>query len=474
MLFNSLEFLIFFPSVLLLYFLLPHAYRWILLLGASCLFYMFFIPKYILILFVTIIIDYFAGIYIARSEGRKKKVWLIASIISTCVVLIVFKYFNFFIDNINTVFTIAGNPLHLRHWDIILPIGLSFHTFQSLSYVVEVYRGNQKPEKHFGIYSLYVMFFPQLVAGPIERPQNILHQFYEKHQFSYANLSQGLRMMIWGFFKKVVIADNLGQIIDPVFSAPHTLSAGWLALGSALFAIQIYCDFSGYSDIAIGSAKTMGYTLMENFRFPYISKSIREFWSRWHISLSTWFRDYVYIPLGGNRVSETRKSVNLASVFALSGFWHGANWTFIIWGALHGIYLVIESFLKKTFPSVGSHFIFKIFAPVLIFVLVTLGWIFFRANSVHDANAVIYRIFTKADQIGNLPDALKNIHETYLYFLLALTAFFMATDVYMSKLSRNELPIPFKNANMIFNAIVIAMIAIFGFWGKVQFIYFQF
>jgi D-alanyl-lipoteichoic acid acyltransferase DltB (MBOAT superfamily) len=318
------------------------------------------------------------------------------------------------------------------------------------------------------------MFFPQLVAGPIERPQNILHQFYEKHQFSYANLSQGLRMMIWGFFKKVVIADNLGQIIDPVFSAPHTLSAGWLALGSALFAIQIYCDFSGYSDIAIGSAKTMGYTLMENFRFPYISKSIREFWSRWHISLSTWFRDYVYIPLGGNRVSETRKSVNLASVFALSGFWHGANWTFIIWGALHGIYLVIESFLKKTFPSVGSHSIFKIFAPVLIFVLVTVGWIFFRANSVYDANAVIYRIFTKADQIGNLPDALKNIHETYLYFLLALTAFFMATDVYMSKLSRNELPIPFKNANMIFNAIVIAMIAIFGFWGKVQFIYFQF
>ncbi len=474
MLFNSLEFLIFFPSVLLLYFLLPHAYRWILLLGASCLFYMFFIPKYILILFVTIIIDYFAGIYIARNEGRRKKIWLVASIISTCVVLIVFKYFNFFIDNINTVFTVAGKPLHLRHWDIILPIGLSFHTFQSLSYVVEVYRGNQKPETHFGIYSLYVMFFPQLVAGPIERPQNILHQFYEKHQFSYANLSQGLRMMIWGFFKKVVIADNLGQIIDPVFSAPHTLNAGWLALGSALFAIQIYCDFSGYSDIAIGSAKTMGYTLMENFRFPYISQSIREFWSRWHISLSTWFRDYVYIPMGGNRVSETRKSVNLASVFALSGFWHGANWTFIIWGALHGIYLVIEGRIKNHLPPLPQTRLTRIFITAFIFVLVTIGWVFFRANSVSDALSMLYRISIWAPLQGDLPLALSNIHPYYLNFLMGVTICFLAFDVYMSKLSRNEKPAPFKQANMILNALVIALIALFGFWGKVQFIYFQF
>jgi len=465
MLFNSLEFLIFFPSVLLLYFLLPHAYRWILLLGASCLFYMFFIPKYILILFVTIIIDYFAGIYIARSEGRRKKIWLIASIISTCVVLIVFKYFNFFIDNINTVLTVAGNPLQLRHWDIILPIGLSFHTFQSLSYVVEVYRGNQKPETHFGIYSLYVMFFPQLVAGPIERPQNILHQFYEKHQFSYANLSQGLRMMIWGFFKKVVIADNLGQIIDTVFNAPHTLNAGWLALGSALFAIQIYCDFSGYSDIAIGSAKTMGYTLMENFRFPYISQSIREFWSRWHISLSTWFRDYVYIPLGGNRVSEGRKSVNLASVFALSGIWHGANWTFAIWGTLHGSFLVIENIISSKFKFKTTSPWLKWAQMLFVFILVSIAWVFFRSPTVKQAYFVLGKIFT----LSIFHPISLGMHLAEVLFTICLIFFMM----YKEKLYPG-----FQIKSNIVFLLTFATTALacylFGVFGNVQFIYFQF
>ena len=477
MLFNSIEFLIFFPLVTALYFLLPHAWRWGLLLVASCVFYMFFIPYYIAILFVTILIDYFAGIWIERSDGKKKKRYLWFSIISTILVLFVFKYYNFFIGNYNHVAELIGWNYSLDVLKIALPIGLSFHTFQSLSYVIEVYRGNQKAEHHFGIYSLYVMFYPQLVAGPIERPQNILHQFYEKHSVNYADFSSGFKMIIWGLFKKVVIADNLSVIVNLVYETPETMPWYWLLIGSYLFAIQIYCDFSGYSDMAIGSARVMGFRLMENFNTPYISTSIREFWSRWHISLSTWFRDYVYIPLGGNRVSEWKMNRNLLVVFAVSGFWHGANWTYIIWGALHGVYLVIENFLRKLnwFNAYvnSKRFLIRVFASCIIFQIVVIGWIFFRAENVTDGFQILRNIFTLSAGSMSLPEDLQMFGVPGLAWKVLLALSFLMYDPWIHRLTRGQYVVGNYLRLLVYSALA-AMILLIGFWGEVEFIYFQF
>jgi len=315
MLFNSFEFLVFFIVVTSLYFALAHKYRWMLLLAASCYFYMAFVPVYILILGFTIVIDYFAGIVIENSNHQKKKIWLIISLISNIAVLAVFKYYNFIIDNLTHILSTIGLNNHLPYLSILLPIGLSFHTFQAMSYTIEVYRGNQKAERHFGIYSLYVMFYPQLVAGPIERPQNILHQFYEKNTFDYDRVTDGLKLMLWGLFKKVVIADRLAIFVNKIYDSPTNYEGIPLIIATVFFAFQIYCDFSGYSDMAIGAAKVMGFNLMQNFNRPYFSKSISEFWKRWHISLSSWFKDYLYIPLGGNKTIKWRWYFNLFIVF---------------------------------------------------------------------------------------------------------------------------------------------------------------
>ncbi len=400
MLFNSFEFLVFFPLVTVLFFLLPHRFRWFHLLVASCIFYMAFIPVYIIILLVTIVIDYIAGIYIEKSRGKRRKYFLVLSIIANVGVLAIFKYYNFFAQNINDLFAVAGvhlTPVPLLH--IILPVGLSFHTFQAMSYTIEVYRGTHKAEKHFGIYALYVMFYPQLVAGPIERPQNILYQFHEKQTFNYHNAVSGLRLMMWGMFKKVVIADRLALYTDLTFAHPDSYSALGVLVGAVFFSFQIFCDFSGYSDIALGAARVMGFKLMKNFNAPYHAKNIAEFWKRWHISLSTWFRDYLYISLGGNRVSVPRWYFNLFFVFLVSGFWHGANWTFIFWGALHGFYLVFaivsEKFRKRVNKASGiaqRPRLNRLLQIVTTYVLVTFAWIFFRADNMHAAWKVIKRI----------------------------------------------------------------------------------
>ena len=404
MLFNSFTFLIFFPVVTGVYFLLSHRWRWLWLLLASCFFYMFFIPAYILILAVTILIDYVAGIYIARSVGSKKRLYLIISIVSTCLVLFVFKYFNFFIGNINALADLLHWNYSLSLLNIILPIGLSFHTFQSLSYVIEVYRGRQAPEKHFGIYSLYVMFYPQLVAGPIERPQHMLPQFHEEKKFDRGLAVSGLRQILLGMFKKVFIADRLAILVNSVYSDPTDFHGFALIFATILFAFQIYFDFSGYSDIALGTARVMGFRLMTNFNRPYFSSSIGEFWRRWHISLSTWFRDYVYIPLGGNRVSKKRWVINILLTFIISGFWHGAAWTFVIWGALHGLFLILEACLAplgKRLSGLCGRFLAacgRKIATVLTFTLVCFAWIFFRAQSLADAGYVIKNLFVGAGQ----------------------------------------------------------------------------
>jgi D-alanyl-lipoteichoic acid acyltransferase DltB (MBOAT superfamily) len=315
MLFNSIEFLVFFPIVTIGYFLLPHKFRWLWLLVASCYFYMAFVPIYMVILGFTIIVDYYAGIFIEQSEGSRRKWFLVMSLIANIGVLAVFKYYNFINENITWLFKGFALQNPIPYLEILLPIGLSFHTFQAMSYTIEVYRGNQKAERHFGIYSLYVMFYPQLVAGPIERPQNVLHQFHEEHYFDYKNVTNGLKLMAWGMFKKVVIADRLAAMVGQVYDHPQGYTGLPLIIATCLFSIQIFCDFSGYSDIALGSAQVMGFELMKNFDRPYFSKTISEFWRRWHISLSTWFRDYLYISLGGNRVSKWRREVNLFIVF---------------------------------------------------------------------------------------------------------------------------------------------------------------
>jgi alginate O-acetyltransferase complex protein AlgI len=436
---------------------------------------MFFIPVYIFILIATILIDYTAGIYIEKSTGKHRKNWLILSIISTCLVLAVFKYFNFF----NTNFEEIAKLFHLNYpigfINIILPVGLSFHTFQSLSYVIEVYRGKQKAERHFGIYALYVMFYPQLVAGPIERPQNMIHQFYEKHEFSYANMTEGLKLILWGLFKKVVIADRLSIYVNAVYNNPEHQSGSSLALATIFFAFQIYCDFSGYSDIAIGSARTMGFKLMTNFNKPYFSKSIAEFWKRWHISLSTWFRDYLYISLGGNRVSKPRWLFNLFITFVISGFWHGANWTYVLWGAFNGGYLIVPHLFKikekkLIFNSTTIRLLRTIAKVTMTFLFTCLAWIFFRANSLSDSFEIIHRIFYNP---GTLFIGDTRIFSYGLTFVFIL---FFVEAVQEYRLFNNFSL--FHHPNYIVRHLtyisLCLIILLFGVFDGGQFIYFQF
>jgi D-alanyl-lipoteichoic acid acyltransferase DltB (MBOAT superfamily) len=416
MLFNSLQFCLFFAIVTSLYFVLPHRLRWGLLLAASCYFYMVFVPVYILILALIIVIDYVAGILIERAEGKTRKYFLIASLLANIGVLFVFKYFNFVADSITDVVSLVSQqPVPNIALRIILPIGLSFHTFQSMSYTIEVYRGHQKAERHFGIYALYVMFYPQLVAGPIERPQNLLHQFRERHDFDYQRVTDGLKLMAWGMFKKVVIADRLAVFVNEIYQSPQNYEGWSLIIGTVFFAFQIYCDFSGYSDIAIGSAQVMGIKLMQNFRRPYFATSIADFWTRWHVSLSTWFRDYLYIPLGGNRVPQWRWWSNLLIVFLISGLWHGANWTFVIWGALNGFYLIGEIWTRNIRSRISGvlrleriPLVQKALQMIITFALVSFAWIFFRANNLSDAFYIISHAWIGYGRLG-LIDSLKQL-----------------------------------------------------------------
>ncbi|MBC8085897.1 MAG: MBOAT family protein [Phycisphaerae bacterium] len=389
MLFNSLHYAAFLPIVLIGYFLLADKRRWAWLLAASCYFYAVFVPAYLLILGGTIVVDYFAGLLIERASGKKRRMWLIVSIVANVGVLAVFKYYDFLNHNLEQLWNLFGLSYPVRDLGLLLPVGLSFHTFQAMSYTVEVYRGHQKAERHFGIYALYVMFFPQLVAGPIERPQNMLHQFRERHPFVYHNFTQGLALIAWGLFKKVAIADRLSTYVSAVYDAPQPVGAVPAIVGTVFFAFQIYCDFSGYSDIAIGSAQLMGYRLMTNFRRPYFASSVSEFWTRWHISLSTWFRDYVYIPLGGNRAGELTWYRNLLFTFLLSGLWHGANWTFVVWGGLNGVYLVSSLMTRKLRGRLTQQLhldrvpgIHRLLQVAFTFTIICVSWVFFRANSM--------------------------------------------------------------------------------------------
>src|SRR5579872_1003865 len=465
MLFNSFTFVFFFLTVTTLYYLLPFKFRWALLLVASCIFYMAFIPIYIFILLGTIVIDFFAGLAIEKTRSRlRRKALLTVSILSTCMVLCVFKYYNFIVGNYNDLAKALHWNYSVNILRIILPIGLSFHTFQSLSYVIEVYRGHQKAEKDFGIYSLYVMYYPQLVSGPIERPQNLLHQFSREVKFDWNIVAAGLKTMCMGYFMKLVVADRCSIYVNAVYNNVHAHGGLTFIAATFFFAFQIYADFAGYSLIAIGASQTMGIQLMTNFRTPYASNSLSEFWRRWHISLSTWFRDYLYIPLGGSRDSKIKTYRNLMITFVVSGLWHGANWTYVIWGAYHGAYLIIEQIAGK-----GKK---RRYPQIWVFAVVCFGWIFFRSNTVQDSFYIIWSIFTHPGTLF-IP---KNQDVTApIYALIAIGLLLLVEN--RSRVS-TRLAIPGKPVyayvNMTFYISLILGIIYLGVFNGGQFIYFQF
>jgi D-alanyl-lipoteichoic acid acyltransferase DltB (MBOAT superfamily) len=468
MIFNSVHFIFFFIVTTILYYALPHRFRWAFLLAISCYFYMVFRPIYILILAGTIVVDYVAGLFLeSTTNPRRKKIFLVASIIANVGVLAVFKYYNFINDNLTELLGVFHLKNEIPMLRILLPIGLSFHTFQAMSYTIEVYRGKQQAEKHFGMYALYVMFYPQLVAGPIERPQNILHQLKEKVVFNYDHIVSGLKLILWGLFVKVVIADRLSIYVDIVYNSPEHHSAISSLVATLFFTFQIYCDFSGYSSIAIGCAKVLGIDLMINFRRPYMSTSIREFWSRWHISLSTWFRDYLYIPLGGNRVSLYRNMFNLFFVFLVSGLWHGANWTFIIWGALHGFYLIMEIVFDRLVPSIKLP---RSIRWILNFVLVAIAWVFFRASNFQTAKQILKNIYTFK------PGPLYIGNASYLVYSFFAILFLFAAEYNAEKLNNRYAWLYSERKVLRWSAYLLLILTLLsiGVFNGGQFIYFQF
>ena len=473
MLFNSIQFLIFFVVVTTAYFAIPQRFRWFLLLGASCVFYAAFIPVYILILFGTIVVDYIAGIKIEHASGRRRKSFLILSLVANIGVLAVFKYYNFFIENINYFL----QQLHIKagglaYLSIALPIGLSFHTFQAMSYTIEVYRGHVPAERHFGIYALYVMFYPQLVAGPIERPQAILYQFYEEKSFDFERVVTGLERILWGLFKKVVVSDLLSIYVNSIYNHHEANTGFTLLVATYAFAFQIYCDFSGYSDIALGTAQVMGFKLMENFNLPYFSKSITEFWRRWHISLSSWLRDYLYISLGGNRKGLFKTYRNLMITMLLGGLWHGASWNFVIWGFLNGAYLSIEKWLSLEAKGGADYKLaHKVARTFITFNLICLTWIFFRASSFTQAIYIVTNIFNPV-RFWNL-----RIQDTGIFSSMVLGVVILLSFEYYYLRKHSIAQITPKLGwyrPMAFSIVLVLLIIGFGVSGNDQFIYFQF
>ncbi len=471
--------------------MLPHRFRWVWLLAASCYFYMSFMPIYMLILGATIVVDYYAGIYIEQSQGERRKHFLWLSLLANIGVLAVFKYYNFINDNLSWLLTgfALKNPIPYLH--IILPIGLSFHTFQAMSYTIEVYRGNQTAERHLGIYALYVMFYPQLVAGPIERPQNVLHQFYEKHHFDYQRVTDGLKLMAWGMFKKVVVADRLAVLVGQVYDHPSQYTGLPLWVATAFFSIQIFCDFSGYSDIALGSAQVMGFSLMQNFNRPYYAKTISEFWRRWHISLSTWFRDYLYISLGGNRVGAWRKQWNLFLVFMVSGIWHGASWNFVIWGAMHGFYLVFANLTathrNRLVARVGLlrlPRLYKFVQVSTVFGLTSFAWIFFRAKDFKTAWYIVthlgvgLKIQWQQLAQGQQWEQYVFLHKGIGFFGVAIAVIILMELVHWQQRTK-QLRVylqtqPWLWRWTLYYGIVFAILLLCMYQAPAQFIYFQF
>ena len=490
MLFNSVDFLLFFPLVTALYFLLPHGARWVWLLLASYYFYMCWNARYALLIALSTLITYASGLLIHRSGERQglKKLWVFLSFASNLAILFFFKYFDFFLDNLSAVLALGGIVLRRPGFDVVLPVGISFYTFQALSYTVDVYRREVEPEKNPFRYALFVSFFPQLVAGPIERSKNLLGQLYERHSFDPDRVREGLLLMLWGMFEKIVVADRLAMLVDHVYDNYAELPGAAIVVATVFFAFQIYSDFAGYSHIAIGAAQVMGFTLMENFRRPYLARSAADFWRRWHISLSTWFRDYLYIPLGGNRKGRGRKYINTMVTFRVSGLWHGASWSFVVWGGLNGAYQVLGEMLSPVREGVcrvlrvnRKGLLWRGGQTVFTFCLIDFAWLFFRAPSFSAARGMLAHTLRNF-QLSALPGQLLNLKLNGPNFLAALAGVgvLLTADLLQERLGplrprlvRLALPVRWA-----FYLAAVLAVLIFGVYGPGYdaraFAYFQF
>lgn len=480
MLFNSIHFALFFPIVFLLHWAVMRRSKNgqnLLILAASYYFYGCWSKKFLLLLIFTTSFDYFIGRAIYRSTSDRKRQWLLAASVATSVsILGFFKYFNFFIASFSALLTHAGLHVNTLTLNIILPVGISFYTFQSISYSIEIYRRRIEPTKDILAFYAYVAFFPQLVAGPIERPFHLLPQFLVPRTFKYKQAVDGCRLILWGLFKKICLADTMAVMVDKVYGDPNIFSGAAALFATFLFAFQIYCDFSGYSDIARGTARLLGVELMMNFRTPYFAKSIKEFWTRWHISLSTWFRDYVYISLGGNRRGQLRWVIAIFITFLLSGLWHGANTTFIIWGAIHGIAYLIEAFV--TGKRETKNIVIKFLQGLLTFSIVWVAWVFFRAGSAHEAFHLLGRIGKFVSEgYSPLELYLANIHGVIAGLIfLGLFLLFLVVEALSGLQDINAALLRWPTwARWGFYYVLAAGIALFGNFIQAQtFIYFQF
>ena len=443
-------------------------------------------PIYIVLILFSTVVDYFVAIQLDKSTRKRQRQWLLGlSLLANLGLLFTFKYYNFFNSAIEDTLLLLGYEYSYSVLNVLLPVGISFYTFQTLSYTIDIYKGRQRAQKHFGKFALFVSFFPQLVAGPIERSTHLLPQFDKKFDFDYLRITDGLKLMFWGLFKKIVIADRLAIIVNQVYNNAPDYDGFALALATVFFAFQIFCDFSGYSDIAIGCAKVFGFDLMKNFNKPYYAKSISEFWKRWHISLSTWFRDYVYIPLGGNRTSKGRWYANLFITFFVSGIWHGANWTFLIWGALHGFYLIAAIILSPVknwmYHKLGvadhSRLPVKVWQTGTTFLLVCFAWIFFRANSASDAFLIVGRILSMEFNPSVWIDSLYQIGIDKNGLVIAVLSIGIMEIVHL--LDRDESFIQKLNRLKTYQRwglyyLFVLYFLFFGSFGNQDFIYFQF
>ena len=478
MLFNSLHFLAFFPIVFLAYYMVKTKWRWLILLVASYYFYISWEPAYILLIIFSTVVDYFVGKKIYKTASNQKKNMLIGlSLFLNLGFLFFFKYFNFFSEALNILFDEANLSYRIQELNYLLPVGISFYTFQTLSYSIDIRKGDLKPETHFGKFALFVSFFPQLVAGPIERAKDLLPQINSSNETTYQNLRAGFVLILWGFFQKLFIADRLALYVDPIFNNTDDFSGTRLWVASYFFAFQIYCDFAGYTNIARGSAKVLGINLSINFKQPYLSSSISEFWRKWHITLSSWFKDYVYIPLGGNKVKTPKYFLNLMIVFLVSGLWHGANWTFIIWGGIHGSLLVLEVIKRKNFSFKTPHFI----NVIITFQLVVFAWIFFRADSFGSAIVFFEKMFqvnpNTIFQIGFFKKGVYDIKvlDIVLSFCSVLVLILVGVLEKLKKQRLEELVLT-QNKYLRWGIYYILIFSVleFGVFGSEQFIYFQF
>jgi alginate O-acetyltransferase complex protein AlgI len=479
MLFNSLEFLYFLPIVFVLYwFVFNRSFRLqnAMLLVASYFFYAFWDYRFLFLLIFSTLLDYYTGLKMSETQNPgRRRFWFWLSVFINLGFLGVFKYYNFFASSLVEALSTVGLDADVWTLQVILPVGISFYTFHGLSYVIDIYNRRIQPERNFIDYAVFVCYFPLLVAGPIERATHLLPQVKKPRTFRFAQAIHGVELILWGFFKKVVIADSLAGTVNTVFSDSGNFGSTSLILGALAFSFQIYGDFSGYSDIAIGTSKLFGIELFNNFNFPYASRNIAEFWRRWHISLSSWFRDYLYIPLGGSRVSRWLSVRNVMIVFLVSGIWHGANWTFVVWGCIHGL-LFVPSFVSRSSKSYPDDIITEtrpypkfidIVKAVTTFALVTLAWVFFRAPSLSEAKLYLVRIFTNASGKQLM------LHNSDILTLgFSFLAFFILSAFYLYR--KNNVLRLRTGVQFAVSVLLLVLISLFGEFNEQSFIYFQF